>query len=142
MAAAAAASGMTLGKDITGLDTSSRNMNGTAIPTPFTNLGPNDSHAAGVGPTARVSVDSVLILFCSLCVIFCEWEYVLYCYTSATVIHHYFWCPLLISHLLYTQLSLPSHTPYLRSALRHYLSLRVGLRAGSVTVAALLHRLK
>ena len=57
MAAAAAASGMTLSKDITQLDGSSRNMNGTVIPTPFTNMGPNDTHTAGVGPTPRVSVD-------------------------------------------------------------------------------------
>lgn len=55
MAAAAAASGITLGKDITGLDGATRSMNGTNISTPFTNLGPNDS--PGVGPTPRVSVD-------------------------------------------------------------------------------------
>jgi len=60
LAAAAAASGITLTKDISVLDGSSvgsRTMNGTpALSTPFTNLGPTDSHTAGVGPTPRVSV--------------------------------------------------------------------------------------
>ena len=55
MAAAAAASGITLGKELTVLDGATRNMNGTNISTPFTNLGPNDS--SGVGQTPRVSVD-------------------------------------------------------------------------------------
>lgn len=55
MAAAAAASGITLGKDMSALENTSRNMNGTNISTPFTSMGPNDS--PGVGPTPRVSVD-------------------------------------------------------------------------------------
>jgi hypothetical protein len=67
LAAAAAASGMTLTKDISVLDGSSvgsRNINGSAaISTPFTNLGPTDSHTAGVGPTPRVSVLLYMISF-------------------------------------------------------------------------------
>lgn len=62
MAAAAAASGIALSKDISGLEGTSvsRNMNGAAtISTPFPNVG-GPSDAAGVGPAPRVSLAILL----------------------------------------------------------------------------------
>ena len=61
MAAAAAANGISLSKDGQSLDAQSRNamVNGTGISSPFTNLGPTDTHTTDVG-TAAPRVSTVL----------------------------------------------------------------------------------
>ncbi|XP_054168032.1 uncharacterized protein LOC128965375 isoform X2 [Oppia nitens] len=53
--AAQQSSGISLNKEMTSLDNPSRNMNGSALATQFTNLGPTDTHNTAVGSAPRAA---------------------------------------------------------------------------------------